>query len=357
MLNESPSLFKKARLALSFYSISALLHSKTRPHWNEIIRGLYLGAIPIESEVLGHGNHREKLLQETQRKGRPLGLVVSAMEKWELKGEGFLGLNPVQPEGWPPEVKHTLLSFEDFGGDVNVENIRVVVLAMQKVIEQEQSVYVHCKAGRGRSLVIDLCYLIECENMSPAKAFAKVIESRHHVSPSISQLELVEAYRHKYKPLLEPLNLDSWLFMPYRKDLKGYSLSPIFHGLLATVGILFAAEFSPLILVGATMAGAASSLTSRKIQSELKNTEIDEPTFHPLQITDGSELRDLIESVHHPKTAFDHGLAAQQWKGWFAAWTKSSTYSDYAGYCKGLKAAAEVDDIELNDIPNSRYKT
>ncbi|KAG6531109.1 hypothetical protein ZIOFF_004880 [Zingiber officinale] len=54
--------------------------------------------------------------------------------------------------------------------------------------------YVHCKAGRGRSATIVLCYLVKYKNMTPMAALEYVRSRRPRVLLAPSQWQAVEAY-------------------------------------------------------------------------------------------------------------------------------------------------------------------
>ena len=63
------------------------------------------------------------------------------------------------------------------------------------------AVYVHCKAGRGRSTTIVLAYLLSIHNISPIEADAIIRRTRPHVSNKTQATEILEwisIYRPAY---------------------------------------------------------------------------------------------------------------------------------------------------------------
>ncbi|KAH6788289.1 Phosphotyrosine protein phosphatases superfamily protein [Perilla frutescens var. frutescens] len=60
-----------------------------------------------------------------------------------------------------------------------------------------KTTYVHCKAGRGRSTTIVLCYLVKHKQMTPVTAFKYVRSIRPRVLLASSQWQAVEDYYHR----------------------------------------------------------------------------------------------------------------------------------------------------------------
>jgi atypical dual specificity phosphatase len=55
-------------------------------------------------------------------------------------------------------------------------------------------VYVHCKAGRGRSATIALCWLIEARGATPEEAQTQLVKNRPHVCRSLVQRPVVQQF-------------------------------------------------------------------------------------------------------------------------------------------------------------------
>lgn len=54
--------------------------------------------------------------------------------------------------------------------------------------------YIHCKAGRGRSTTVVLCYLVKYKNMTPTEAFEYVRSKRARVLLTRSQWRVVQEF-------------------------------------------------------------------------------------------------------------------------------------------------------------------
>ncbi|KAI5383158.1 hypothetical protein KIW84_070533 [Lathyrus oleraceus] len=84
-----------------------------------------------------------------------------------------------------------------------------------------KTTYVHCKAGRGRSTTIVLCYLVEYKHMTPAAALEYVRSRRPRVLLAPSQWKAVQSYNNqRHSPLPHSPSGDTVLIT--KDDLEGY---------------------------------------------------------------------------------------------------------------------------------------
>lgn len=205
-LDPDASFFAKFQYGFTFYAVSVIprmlpILKNNRPWWSNIIPGLKLGAIPIED-----WDHGFILLRESLAENRKLGLIVSCCGDFELKGNGLIALTPVSPRFWmEKDVTHLQVKMRDFGGDVPLEQIRIAVEQMHQCISNGKTAYVHCKAGRGRSVVMVICYLMQFLDYTPDEAIAFVRERRPEISLSKAQYDFIEQYRAEYRSDLAPL--------------------------------------------------------------------------------------------------------------------------------------------------------
>jgi len=80
------------------------------------------------------------------------------------------------------------------------DDVLAILKKMHQTINARQAVYIHCKAGRGRSWMILMCYLTTLAGMDFEEAQKLVQEKRPHVSPSIEQIQFVKNFEKKFKP-------------------------------------------------------------------------------------------------------------------------------------------------------------
>ncbi len=130
--------------------------------YNQICEGIFVGSIPIKHALLAPSanNLHDQIIHFVKVKNieRPLKLVVSVVTESELKGEGFGGLWMVSPPDWRQRgVAHHLLQMED--GTAIVDNQKAIetVFLIGDVLKNGGSVYIHCKAGQSRSVM--MCFL------------------------------------------------------------------------------------------------------------------------------------------------------------------------------------------------------
>ncbi|GJY21234.1 putative dual specificity protein phosphatase DSP8 [Tanacetum coccineum] len=91
-----------------------------------------------------------------------------------------------------------------------------------------KTTYVHCKAGRGRSTTIVLCYLVKYKQMTPVAAYEYVKSIRPRVRLASSQWRAVQDYyyrdRVKKPSKFEPFD-DAAVVLVSESDLEGYTES------------------------------------------------------------------------------------------------------------------------------------
>ncbi|XP_028113676.1 putative dual specificity protein phosphatase DSP8 isoform X2 [Camellia sinensis] len=86
-----------------------------------------------------------------------------------------------------------------------------------------KTTYVHCKAGRGRSTTIVLCYLVEHKQMTPDAAYVYVRSIRPRVLLALTQWQAVQNYYfHRVKKLgniCTKISMGKTVGFPKKQDL------------------------------------------------------------------------------------------------------------------------------------------
>eukprot|EP00931_Biecheleriopsis_adriatica_P009667 TRINITY_DN110736_c0_g1_i1.p1 TRINITY_DN110736_c0_g1~~TRINITY_DN110736_c0_g1_i1.p1 ORF type:complete len:230 (-),score=31.03 TRINITY_DN110736_c0_g1_i1:133-822(-) len=133
---------------------------KKRKKWNytKLDEGLYLGSLPRE----------ESHLEDLKKEG--VQAVVTLNESWEL----LVSPQQVQDAGF--SCLH--IPTPDFFAPTQTA-IAEAVAFIKGHRDAGRSVYVHCNAGRGRSAVCILCYLISSREMCAEDAFVLVKSQRN----------------------------------------------------------------------------------------------------------------------------------------------------------------------------------
>lgn len=130
------------------YEISLLYTwAQGKDWWNPITKDIILGGIPLGSDHAGRLQQQEEI-----------GAVLTMLEDFELeKG----AVQPISGEQWKQRgINHCHIQAVDFIG-VPAEKIHEGVQFLEEQIKDGKKVYVHCKAGRGRSVAIVLAYLLK----------------------------------------------------------------------------------------------------------------------------------------------------------------------------------------------------
>ena len=130
-----------------------------------------------------------------------LGALPSAGDAVKLRALGIGAVLNLCEEYAGPEAAYASLGLEqlrvrtvDFTAPT-LEDIARGLAFMQRNIAAGKKVYVHCKAGRGRSATVVACYLIG-KGMTPAEAQGLLNAKRPQVLPGICERAVVlEFYR------------------------------------------------------------------------------------------------------------------------------------------------------------------
>lgn len=154
---------------------------KSRPWWSRVNDFIVLGALPMRDK-----HHLKRLTEEYNVKA-----VVTMNERYELAGR--LYCTPVTPDDW--KDAGVLQHFGDTP-DFKPPTAESIDSCVEFIASNRErgSVYVHCKAGRGRSTVAVMSYLVKYEHMSPTEGLAFIKTKRPHVSVTKNQFNSVENY-------------------------------------------------------------------------------------------------------------------------------------------------------------------
>lgn len=187
-----------------------LLDEDSYQHYNWIelpdaarrMGGFALGAVPIISPE-SMGGQMEKLRVDCKEKGTTLGCYVACLTPEEMDGYGIHAIRFAKPADWK----------NMFGADFEVidcscadctaagfsyEKIMAVCTRINEYTCNGKSVFCSCKAGKGRSWTVTVCFLIAFRGMSVKTAVAHVKAKRHQVSPSPTQVDFVEAFYRSF---------------------------------------------------------------------------------------------------------------------------------------------------------------
>ncbi len=155
----------------------------SRQWWNEIDDQLILGAMPLSNKC-----HHTKL------KDLGVSVVVSLNQDFELDHQGILSI-PVTHEEWKKQgIEFRQFPAKDFKG-VDLDTISRTVSYIQHQEEQGKKVYVHCKAGVGRSATIAACLqVLEKHSLSADEAIRIIKQKRPQISLNENQRRQVVLY-------------------------------------------------------------------------------------------------------------------------------------------------------------------
>ena len=147
---------------------------KTRNWWDRIDTHVVLGAFPFARDVPDLADEGVKAVVNTcEEYGGP----VSQYQKFGIEQMRMPTIDFTHPEY----------------GDV----CRTVDF-IEENVNAGKSVYIHCKAGRGRSATVAICWLMKSKQISAEEAQRWLTEKRSHVNQHLTSRPVVQEFEKAF---------------------------------------------------------------------------------------------------------------------------------------------------------------
>ncbi|CAI0426150.1 unnamed protein product [Linum tenue] len=174
--------------------------------WDEVDQYLLLGAVPFPKDV-------------PRLKKLGVGGVITLNEPYETLVPSAL----YRVHG----IEHLVIPTRDYLFAPSFADISLAVDFIHRNALCCRTTYVHCKAGRGRSTTIVLCYLVKYKHMMPGAALDYVRSRRPRVLLAPTQWEAVQEYSRRHS---RQLSSTTWSpsgdeVLITKADLEGYHSS------------------------------------------------------------------------------------------------------------------------------------
>jgi len=188
LLQDAPVIVKWLIIRILFYPSLAynLFNHYTLPEgthdwWNYIDKHVILGALPFHSTVT--------MLYKEGVRG-----VVNTCEEYSGPIKVYDRYN----------IKQLHVPVFDYTAPTE-HQIDQAIAFIEKCIERNEKVYIHCKAGKGRSTTFAVCYLMKAHGITSQQALRIIIQNRPQVSKYIWRRACVIdfAKRHGLKTELD----------------------------------------------------------------------------------------------------------------------------------------------------------
>ncbi|KAL8191849.1 hypothetical protein R6Q57_028580 [Mikania cordata] len=171
--------------------------------WDQIDQFLLLGAVPFPKDV-------------PRLKQINVGGVITLNEPYETLVSSSLYR--------AHDIDHLVIPTRDYLFAPSFVDIDRAVNFIHKNATCGRTTYVHCKAGRGRSTTIVLCYLVEYKHMTPVSALEFVRSRRPRVLLAPSQWKAVQEYKH-WRSVSTATSSSGDAVLITKADLEGYNSS------------------------------------------------------------------------------------------------------------------------------------
>jgi len=143
--------------------------------WDRVAQYILLGAVPFQSDV--------PRLKELGVCG-----VITLNEPYETLVPSSLYKSYC--------IDHLVIATRDYCFAPSMEAICQAVDFIHRNASLGKTTYVHCKAGRGRSTTVVICYLVQHKHMTPEAAYDYVKSIRPRVKLATTQWKAVLEYYH-----------------------------------------------------------------------------------------------------------------------------------------------------------------
>ncbi|KAG5580095.1 hypothetical protein H5410_050722 [Solanum commersonii] len=146
--------------------------------WDKVDEFILLGAVPFPADV-------------PRLKALGVAGVVTLNESYETLVSTSLYLDH--------DINHLVIPTRDYLFAPSDGDIDRAIEFIHSNASCGKTTYVHCKAGRGRSTTIVLCYLVKHKDMTPEAAYDYVRSIRPRVLLAPSQWQAVQEYYARVK--------------------------------------------------------------------------------------------------------------------------------------------------------------
>ncbi|XP_021725026.1 putative dual specificity protein phosphatase DSP8 isoform X1 [Chenopodium quinoa] len=141
--------------------------------WDQVDQFLLLGAVPFPKDV-------ERLKQ------LGVGGVITLNEPFETLVPSSMYK--------AHEMEHLIVPIRDYLYAPSFDDINRAVDFIHHNAACGRATYVHCKAGRGRSTTVALCYMVKYKQMTPSTAMEVIRAKRPRVLLTSMQAKAVQQY-------------------------------------------------------------------------------------------------------------------------------------------------------------------
>ncbi len=166
--------------------------------WNKVLTceksnaSLFLSALPLKQVF----SDDIAPLRDTEK----IAAVLSVTEVAENTTEGYF-TSAVSPSDWKQHgIRHLQLPVRDFN-TAPLDMVERGVEFIHMNMEEGLNILVHCKAGKARSALIVMCYLIRYRGYKASSAYFLVCDKRKQAGfkPESDKFVTLKQYEKKYK--------------------------------------------------------------------------------------------------------------------------------------------------------------
>lgn len=175
-------------LTRSVSQVQSILRPRKWAYWSKLTDNIYLGAMPLKNR-----KHIDKIVKLDVK------AILSINEDYEFKKQLFA--NPVKPIDWKKRhISFLRIPSPDLK-PVKVAHLAQAVDYVEKKVRSGKKVFIHCTAGRGRSVSAAICALVRTEGFTLKRSIQHVTQCRRQCFLTPKQMESVKIWYKMEKSL------------------------------------------------------------------------------------------------------------------------------------------------------------
>ncbi|KAM7262360.1 hypothetical protein ACFE04_021437 [Oxalis oulophora] len=196
-------------------------------------------------------------------------------------------------------IEHLVIPTIDYAFAPSFIDISSAVEFIHKNASCGRTTYVHCKARRGRSTTIVLCYLVKYKHMTPTAALEYVRSRRPRVLLAPIQWRVCKPSYYSFEEnlldIIVRISMTSLIQYPGEKDLQEHTCCDLLHALVRRKSICV--HLVALRSLAQTLVPSASGLRNSTESNQYVRNLMGHMTTYLVELSNKPDLKSVIQHL------------------------------------------------------------